>query len=125
VIFNSPPRSQRGEAASKGTDSNQQSNCHKKHSTRFGEWPDKNAFSHTILSRALISAANRFPAKYDFAGKETAAPIGALLMTENTQRPFCVFCGNWIVWFERVNVSPAPTAGCYYARSYPFTTSSH
>jgi hypothetical protein len=47
--------------------------------------------------RALISAANRFPAKYDFAGKETAAPIGALLMITNTQRPFCVFCGNWIV----------------------------
>ncbi|MDR1010242.1 MAG: hypothetical protein LBM04_03770 [Opitutaceae bacterium] len=57
----------------------------------------KKASSHTVIFRALISAANRFPAKYDFARKETAAPIGALLMTESTQRPFCVFCGNWIV----------------------------
>jgi hypothetical protein len=61
---------------------------------------DKHRFkasSHTVVSRTLISAANRFPVKYDFAGKETAAPIGALLMIANTQRPFCVFCGNWIV----------------------------
>jgi hypothetical protein len=57
----------------------------------------KKASSHTIVSRALISAANRFPAKYNFAGRETAAPIGALFITKSTQRPFCVFCGNWIV----------------------------
>jgi hypothetical protein len=57
----------------------------------------KKASSHTDVSLALISAANRFPAKYDFAGREIAAPMGALLMTESTQRPFCVFCGNWIV----------------------------
>jgi hypothetical protein len=47
--------------------------------------------------RALISAANRFPVKYDFAGKVTAAHIGAMLMISNKPRPFCVFCGNWIV----------------------------
>jgi hypothetical protein len=40
----------------------------------------KKASSHTDVSRALISAANRFPAKYDFAGKEIAAPIGALFL---------------------------------------------
>ncbi|MDR1009603.1 MAG: hypothetical protein LBM04_00450 [Opitutaceae bacterium] len=53
----------------------------------------KKATSHTGVSLALISAANRFPAKYDFANRETAAPIGARLMFESTQRPFCVFCG--------------------------------
>jgi hypothetical protein len=57
----------------------------------------KKASSHTVVSRALISAANRFPGKYDFADKQTAAPIGALLMIANTQRSSCVFCGNWIV----------------------------
>jgi hypothetical protein len=58
----------------------------------------KKASSHMVVSRALISAANRFLAKYDFADKKIAAPIGALLMTESTQRPFCaVFCGNWFV----------------------------
>jgi hypothetical protein len=61
------------------------------------EWPDKKATSHTVIFRALISAANRFPAKYNFAGKPTAAPMGALLISANTQRPFCVFCGNRIV----------------------------
>jgi hypothetical protein len=58
----------------------------------------KRASSHTGAFRALISAADRFPAKYVFASKETAAPMGARLITESTQRPFCaVFCGNWIV----------------------------
>jgi hypothetical protein len=57
----------------------------------------QNATSHTDVSLALISAANPFPAKHDFADKETAAPIGARLMTKSTQRPFCVFCGNRIV----------------------------
>jgi hypothetical protein len=57
----------------------------------------KKASSHTVVSRALISAANRFLAKYDFADKKIAAPIGALLMTESTQHPFYVFCGNWFV----------------------------
>jgi hypothetical protein len=57
----------------------------------------KKVSSHTIIPRALIGATNRFSAKYDFAGKQTAAPIGALLMTKSTQRPFCVFCGNWLV----------------------------
>jgi hypothetical protein len=65
--------------------------------TRFGEWPDKKASSHMDVSRALISAANRVPGKYDFAERETAAPIGACLMIESTQRPFGVFCGNWFV----------------------------
>ncbi|MDR1011642.1 MAG: hypothetical protein LBM04_11080 [Opitutaceae bacterium] len=79
---------QRGIAVTKGTGPNQQSNCHKKH---------KKSLLAYDVSRALISAANRFPAKYDFAGKETAAPIGALFITESTQRLFGVFCGNWIV----------------------------
>ncbi|MDR1010472.1 MAG: hypothetical protein LBM04_05010 [Opitutaceae bacterium] len=57
----------------------------------------KKATSHTGVFRALISAVNRFPAKYDFANREIAAPIGARLMIESTQRPFCVFCGNWFV----------------------------
>jgi hypothetical protein len=57
----------------------------------------KKASSHTDVSQALISAADRFPAKYVFASKETAAPMGAHLIIESTQRPFCVFCGNWIV----------------------------
>jgi hypothetical protein len=61
------------------------------------EWLDKKASSHTDVSRALISTADRFPAKYNFAGRETAAPIGALFITESPQRPVCVFCGNWIV----------------------------
>jgi hypothetical protein len=56
----------------------------------------KKASSHTVVSRALISASNRIPAKYDFAGRETAAPMGARETSANTQRPFCVFCGNWI-----------------------------
>jgi hypothetical protein len=49
------------------------------------------------VSRALISVANRVPAKYDFASRKTSAPIGACLMIESTQRPFDVFCGNWFV----------------------------
>jgi hypothetical protein len=57
----------------------------------------KKVSSHTVVSRALISATNRFPGKYDFADRETAAPMGALLMTESIQRPFGVFCGNWVV----------------------------
>jgi hypothetical protein len=48
----------------------------------------KKATSHTGVSRALISAANRVPVKYDFANRETAAPMGARLMIESTQRPF-------------------------------------
>jgi hypothetical protein len=64
----------------------------------------KKVSSHTVVSRALISAANRFPAKYNFAGREIAAPIGALLMTESTQRPFCVFCGNWFVGLSAFTV---------------------
>jgi hypothetical protein len=48
----------------------------------------KKASSHTVDFRALISAANRVPAKYDFANRETATPIGALFITESTQRPF-------------------------------------
>jgi hypothetical protein len=60
----------------------------------------KKASSHTDVSRALISAADRVPAKYDFAGKETAAPIGALLMTESTQRSFgAVFLWQLDCWF--------------------------
>jgi hypothetical protein len=48
---------------------------------------------------------NLFLAKYDFASKEIAAPIGALLMTESTQRPFCVFCGNWIVGLSELRLT--------------------
>jgi hypothetical protein len=51
---------------------------------------------HSPAFRTLASVAKRLPAKHNYAGKETAAPMGALLMTESTQRPFCVFCGNWI-----------------------------
>jgi hypothetical protein len=57
----------------------------------------RKASSHTVVFRVLISAVNWFPTKYDFAGKQIAAPVGALLMTESTQRPFCVFYGNWFV----------------------------
>jgi hypothetical protein len=57
----------------------------------------KKASSHTVALRALISATNPHSAKVNFSGKRTAAPIGALFITESTQRLFCVFCGNWIV----------------------------
>jgi hypothetical protein len=57
----------------------------------------KRASSHMDVSLALISAMNPYSAKVNSSGKRTAAPIGALFITENTQRPFCVFCGNWIV----------------------------
>jgi hypothetical protein len=43
---------------------------------------------HTNVFRALISAANAHFAKANFSGKQIAAPMGALLMTEGTQRPF-------------------------------------
>jgi hypothetical protein len=56
----------------------------------------KKASSHMDVSRALISAANPHSAKVKFSSKRTAAPMGALFITESTQRPFCVFCGNWI-----------------------------
>jgi hypothetical protein len=58
---------------------------------------NKKVSPHTDVSRALINAANTHSAKADLSGKRTAAPMGALLMTESIQRPFCVFCGNWIV----------------------------
>jgi hypothetical protein len=48
----------------------------------------KKASSHMNVSRALISAANPYSAKVNFPGKRTAAPIGALFITESTQRPF-------------------------------------
>jgi hypothetical protein len=57
----------------------------------------KKASSHIDVSRALISATNPYSAKVNFSGKRTAAPIGALFITESRQRFFCVFCGNWIV----------------------------
>jgi hypothetical protein len=60
----------------------------RKKPNHYGHKKHKKASSHTVVSRALISAANRFLAKYDFADKKIAAPMGALLMTESTQRPF-------------------------------------
>jgi hypothetical protein len=57
----------------------------------------KKVFSHTVAFVALISATNQFPAEYNCASKETAAPIGALLITASTQHPFGVLCGNWVV----------------------------
>jgi hypothetical protein len=49
------------------------------------------------VSRTLISATNPYSAKANFSAKQIAAPMGALFITESMQRPFCVFCGNWIV----------------------------
>jgi hypothetical protein len=60
-------------------DSRDSRNCRNSH---------KKASLQTDVSRAFISAANRFPAKYDFADRETAALTGALFITESTQRPF-------------------------------------
>jgi hypothetical protein len=31
--------------------------------------------------------------------------MGALLMTESTQRLFCVFCGNWIVGLSELRLT--------------------
>jgi hypothetical protein len=40
--------------------------------------------------------------KYTFAGREIAAPIGALVMIESTQRPFRAGMWQLVCWFERV-----------------------
>jgi hypothetical protein len=82
-------KTQRGIAATKGG----QTQTDKPIATKN----TKKVFSHTVAFRALISATNQFSTKYNCASKETAAPIGALLITASTQRPFGVFCGNWIV----------------------------
>jgi hypothetical protein len=52
---------------------------------------------HSPAFQTLMNVATHLPAKHNYAGKETAAPMGAQFITESTQRPFCVFCGNWIV----------------------------
>jgi hypothetical protein len=65
-----------------------QTDCHKIH---------KKSLLAYDVSRALISAANPHSAKTNFSGKQTAVPIGALLMIANTQRPFR-FLWPLMVW---------------------------
>jgi hypothetical protein len=94
-------------------------NSHKTH---------KKASSHMNASQALISATNPYSAKVNFPSKRTAAPMGALFIIESTQRPFCVFCGNWIAGLSlflrlrlrRVGLFMAMMTGFFFAPLAPF-----